>query len=389
MMKKYIKDISKLASEYCFKKNKDIDFEKITHGSDKKVWWKCSKGHEWEASVSSRSIGGNGCPYCSNRKICKDNCLITTHCDLLKKWNYQRNSISPEEVTSGSSKKVWWKCPRGHEWQVKIRDMTIYKINCPYCSNKKTCKDNCLVTTHSHLLKEWDYNKNKIKPEEITSGSDKKIWWKCKKGHSYKTRMHIKAKGFSCPYCVNRRVSKDNCLNITHPELAKEWSDKNKLKPTDIVSGSKKKAWWKCSKCYHEWNSIVYGRSNGIGCPRCNESKGENKVEKILKKNNVRYKREYNFKNLGKKRFDFALFKKYAKKPWAVIEYHGEQHYVPVRFGGMSLKKATSNFSSCQKRDKIKKKYCIDNNIRYLEISYKEKDNMEKLIKDFLKKNSI
>ena len=39
----------------------------VTPNSHKKVWWKCSKGHEWQAVVASRNRG-SGCPYCSGRK---------------------------------------------------------------------------------------------------------------------------------------------------------------------------------------------------------------------------------------------------------------------------------------------------------------------------------
>lgn len=46
-----IKNIPKLVQEYNFEKNKELDFNKLTHGSNKKVWWKCSKQHEWQACI--------------------------------------------------------------------------------------------------------------------------------------------------------------------------------------------------------------------------------------------------------------------------------------------------------------------------------------------------
>ena len=49
-----------------------LDPRELTHGSGKKVWWKCSKGHEWKAACCSRTRG-NGCPYCAGKKVCKDN----------------------------------------------------------------------------------------------------------------------------------------------------------------------------------------------------------------------------------------------------------------------------------------------------------------------------
>ncbi len=55
------------------------------------------------------------------------------------------------------------------------------------------------------------------------------------------------------------------------PELAKEWNyEKNgDLKPTDVTCGSGKRVWWKCSKCGHEWKTLIFIRSRGSECPKC------------------------------------------------------------------------------------------------------------------------
>ncbi|UQT48905.1 zinc-ribbon domain-containing protein [Flavonifractor plautii] len=37
----------------------------LTAGTRRKVWWRCDKGHEWQASVLSRTSLGNGCPVCA------------------------------------------------------------------------------------------------------------------------------------------------------------------------------------------------------------------------------------------------------------------------------------------------------------------------------------
>jgi hypothetical protein len=39
----------------------------VTPNSDKKVWWKCKKGHEWQAIIGSRNRG-NGCPVCNSEQ---------------------------------------------------------------------------------------------------------------------------------------------------------------------------------------------------------------------------------------------------------------------------------------------------------------------------------
>jgi len=315
----------------------------------------------------------------------KEKKILSKHYShLLEEWDWSTNEkegLDPYKLTYGSKKKANWKCKNGHKWKAQICGRTLKKYKCSYCSGRKACKDNCLETTHPNLIKEWSI-KNKLKPNEVTAGSHKKIWWKCCKGHEWNSYIYDRAihqKG--CPYCSNQKVCKDNCLATTHPNLIKEWSSKNKIKPTEIVAGSHKKVWWKCKKG-HEWQTKIYNRTiDQRGCPICNESKGEKKVSKILDKLNIRHKREYRFKELGQKRFDFAIFKKHKRKPFAVIEYHGEQHYEPVTFGGVSIKKAKENLISCQKRDKIKKEFCKKGKIKFIEIKYTDLYKIEKILR--------
>lgn len=59
-----------LAEEWNYEKNGTLTPDQVTAGSEKKVWWKCEFGHEWEAIVLSRNRG-NGCPICAGRKIRK------------------------------------------------------------------------------------------------------------------------------------------------------------------------------------------------------------------------------------------------------------------------------------------------------------------------------
>ncbi|MCK4574860.1 zinc-ribbon domain-containing protein, partial [candidate division WOR-3 bacterium] len=105
-------------------------------GTDKKVWWLCSAGHAWQASVGERSRG-KGCPYCCGRLVCSDNCLETLNPSLAKEWHPTKNgSLTPKEVTPGSNKKVWWLCQNGHEWQARIQDRNRGK-GCMLCYRKR------------------------------------------------------------------------------------------------------------------------------------------------------------------------------------------------------------------------------------------------------------
>ncbi len=91
--------------------------------------------------------------------------------------------------------------------------MISYRVNainsgkfetCPYCSNQKLLPGfNDLATRYPELLKEWDFNKNKIKPNQIMPGAHKKVWWKCPFGHSYSSYPYNKIgiNHSDCPIC--------------------------------------------------------------------------------------------------------------------------------------------------------------------------------------------
>ena len=47
----------------------------------------------------------------------KENSLLYSNPEIAKEWNYEKNgNLKPEHFFANSSKKVWWKCQKGHEW---------------------------------------------------------------------------------------------------------------------------------------------------------------------------------------------------------------------------------------------------------------------------------
>ncbi|WP_416199086.1 MAG: hypothetical protein ACFWUA_05145 [Sporanaerobacter sp.] len=61
---KLINRYPEVAKEFDKEKN-EIDINKVSYGSGKKVWWKCPKcGQSWEAAPYNRTLNKQGCPYC-------------------------------------------------------------------------------------------------------------------------------------------------------------------------------------------------------------------------------------------------------------------------------------------------------------------------------------
>lgn len=106
-------------------KNGALRPDKVTAYSNKKVWWVCENGHEWQTAINNRTQKGRKhtyCPYCTGRKVLEGfNDLATQNPDLAAQWHPTKNKeLTPNQVTSGSNKKVWWICEKGHEWQAVV-----------------------------------------------------------------------------------------------------------------------------------------------------------------------------------------------------------------------------------------------------------------------------
>ena len=254
-------------------KNLPLTPDDITFGSNKKVWWKGTCGHEWQTSVKARS-NGEKCPICSGaRAVAGINDLSTLKPGLASEWS-KKNEIKPTEVTVGSHKKVIWKCRLGHEWTASVKSRSINGSGCPYCSHNKVLVGfNDLATLVPKVADEWS-EKNEKKPTEVTAFANRKAWWKCRDcDYEWNTLISTRSGGSKCPCCSGYTFIKGrNDLKTIHPEIAEEWSEKNyPLQPDEVNAKSRKNVWWHCKKCGNEWKSVINARIKGTVCPVCAE----------------------------------------------------------------------------------------------------------------------
>lgn len=261
-------------AEWNHEKNKDLEGLHFTPRSGKMVWWKCEKGHEWQATLHHRTRGSK-CPYCAGQKpIPGETDLLTTNPTLANEWNYARNgSLQPEHVMEKSSKKVWWQCKKGHEWQAYIDNRTIHKSGCPYCSGRKPIPgETDLLATNPTIASEWNHLRNaNLTADQVTRGSRKKVWWQCQKGHEWRACISSRTiLGEGCPYCA-RKIPVPGKTDIVtlFPTISLEWDyEKNKDIPENFSENSYKKVYWKCSICNHSWKATMANRTHGSGCPK-------------------------------------------------------------------------------------------------------------------------
>lgn len=260
-----------LVSEWA-ERNFPLTPDDITYGSNKRVWWKGSCGHEWQASVKARSKG-EGCPICSGARVVAGiNDFATINPRLVSEWS-EKNTIKPTEVTVGSHKKVIWKCEHGHEWTATVKSRTINNTGCPYCSHNKVLAGfNDLASQFPQIAAEWSDRNYPLLPTIVTAFANSKAWWKCKDcGHEWYTLISTRSGGSKCPYCSGYTLLKGfNDLATTHPQIAEEWSEKNfPLTPETVNHKSRLNVWWRCKTCGYEWKSVINARVKGTVCPVC------------------------------------------------------------------------------------------------------------------------
>lgn len=337
-----------LAKQWHPEKNEPLAPKDVTAGSKRKVWWRCSKEHEWAASVQSRNKG-TGCPFCAYQLVWPGfNDLASQNVAIANEWNREKNNEGPESFLLTSSKKAWWLCTKGHAWQAVISSRTgsgthgcptcaglrpdrgktdlgtkfpqiakrlhrkpdspidageisptthkkyewdcpkghIYVASvgsqtrgggCPYCAGKQVLKGfNDFASRFPHFAKLWDSGKNKVGADEVSFGSFKKFWFICSKGHGFQATpsSFAKRKEFEgCSVCAGRVVQRGfNDLETRLPSVAALWHPtKNApLQPDQVTRASTRKVWWQCRKDpRHEWLDSVASRSRGAGCPVC------------------------------------------------------------------------------------------------------------------------
>ena len=288
-----------LASEWDAERNGTKRPEDYVAGAHNRVWWKCAKGHSWQASITSRNQG-RGCPICTNRVVLQGYNDVASFPKLLIDWDYEKNSLQPEMVCIGSQKSYFWKCHVcGHRWSAGVDDRYRGSM-CPECAKKQRSKtvsrtyverSGSLEQKRPDLMDEWDYKLNiELDPAGVTPGCTKKAYWVCKTcGHHWEASICSRTRkvGGGCPNCANKareekrrllRIQKSNPLSITHPAIAAFWDyDRNEgLNPELVSAGSGRKIWWKCPSCDYSWQAAIVDRCRRKGsCPKCKKIPGQ------------------------------------------------------------------------------------------------------------------
>ncbi len=201
-----------------------------------------------------------------------DNSFAFVHPELVCEWGARNYPLTPNDVSYGSNKLIWWLGKCGHEWQASPKSRSSGE-SCPICSGARVITGiNDLATLKPELAREWSNKNEGLKPTMVSVGSNKKVIWKGKCGHEWTASIKNRSvNDTGCPYCSHNSILEGfNDLASQKPNIAEEWSEKNyPLKANQVMVYANRKAWWKCKKCGYEWETLISTRSGGSKCPCC------------------------------------------------------------------------------------------------------------------------
>lgn len=328
----------------------------ITISSGKKCKFKCDTCfHLFESRIYSVTGNNSWCPYCSNSKLCDNDCDICFKKSFasydIRKVNclLEQEKNNPRMIFLGSSEKFNFRCDTCfHEFDIQINNI-CNGYWCPYCSDQKLCNpnNNCNYCFKKSFANFDD--KEKIKclldadPKTIFKGSDQKCNFKCNICNHifYSSIQKITNEKMRrwCPFCCvpSKKLCENDCDFCYKKSFASYDSrkvnclvDKDKNNPRYIHFYSNKKFEFKCYDCNNIFFSVIGNIVTGSWCPVC-KNKTEKKLYEFLIIHYPKINREVKFtwtlnQSTQKfKRFDFCI-----ESIKVIIELDGKQHFKQV-----------------------------------------------------------
>ena len=330
-------------------KNGDLTPDNVGVRSEKIAWFRCPNDpyHDHQARVKNKTLvadrcdGRWGCPLCSGYYLGspKDS-LASKQPQIAKDWHPTKNSeLTPQSIPPSSNKKFWWRCPRGHEYQLEPNQRVHRSRGCPECSSygygssqeiriycelkalfsdikfrhKVDGKEIDILIPNLGIGIEYDsefYHRDKIEEDQAKNDLMARSGF-----HLLRVREHPLEKVTEFDVITpTRQLSKsdmnglleslrtivpdmadqvveyqhasdfindvdyasytsysdrpipENSLAHRHPEVASQWDyERNApLTPDDFSYGSRHRAWWLCDNG-HSFDAIIGSRTSHVG----------------------------------------------------------------------------------------------------------------------------
>lgn len=321
-------------------------------------------GFKYEARPND-FISGCRCPYCAGK--------------VRKNTEYFKNEVKDlvgDEYTVigeyiGTHRKIKFLHNRcGNEFEMSPHNF-LQGQRCPKCQHRSYAK-----TTDEFKQEVFDMHDDEYSVIGEYVNNKTKIAMKhniC--GNTYEQTPSDVLFGYRCPYCYGN-------IQWTQEKFEQAVYDKYKFEYSVLgrYINNNTKILMKHNRCGHVWyvrpRDFIYKDS---GCPKCSQSKGEKRIERYLKSCSVEYILQHKFDDFRGRRNIPYSFDFYLPDYNLLIEYQGQQHERAVDFFGGEEK-----FEIQKEIDKKKKEYAQNNHYDFLEIWYRDYDNIENILSNKL-----
>ncbi|WP_446688237.1 hypothetical protein [Priestia megaterium] len=339
-----------------------------------KMKYRCSYHPDKDLSIHLNNLkSGYGCPYCAE--------VVKYTYEEVREEFEKRGFILTDDNYINNTTPLRYVCPLHPDKEQKMYLTNLLKgQGCYYCGRKTSAEKN---RTGFEEVKMVFEEKGYLLLEKKFISSLTPMRYICPRHpdrENYIAYAKIKA-GQGCNECGIEKVG--NILRKTHEQFEESIynlvGDEYKVISEYFNNNTHIKIIH--NTCGYEYTVLPGNFFGGKRCPKCRESKGEKRISNFLEDNDITYKRQFRFpdcKNQAQLPFDFAVFKN--NELVLLIEYQGIQHFKPIAYFG-----GEEGYKYRKGNDEIKRNYCIDNNLKLLEITYLNFDS----IKDILKKELL
>lgn len=317
-------------------------------------------------------------PFSPNNKYVIEN---IKHWLKLNRKQYQL--ISDKMLKS--TDKLHFVCDKGHDFYMKFNNMLFLDYSCPVCAgNKKYTYEE---------VKQLFHEKGYTLISKKYKNSKSELEYMCNK-HSELGIQKTTLNSFNqCDYICK------GCLKEHKRDLYAKTQNEFENEVYELVGdeytvlgeyvNTHTKILMLHNECNSTWEIEPNAFLSDVRCPSCSVSSGENKIKEFLNINNIKYSMQVKFdncKNIRPLPFDFSVTNKNNKLLF-LIEYDGEGHYEPYRYGDKD--KMLKKLKRQQYHDNIKNQYCKDNNIPLIRIPYWQFDKIEEILNKWLIKYGL
>ena len=347
------------------------------------IYFICPKHKELGVQCMNRFYFLNkasGCKYCHGH--------TPPEWYIVKKIEEINPYIELLEPYENLTKRIKCRCKKHNHISTKSVQEILAGRGCKFCGAEKVSEQKYL--TNDEVQRRVSEIHPHIKLIEYKGSHDSSsLWWCTKHNKIFNKTLSamLKTEDSGCDLCYKETMWKNNSisqqefeerLKRVHPEISLE----------ENYKGYNVSTLFYCAEHNHYFNSTpAYMLKRRNCCQKSFKTYKEEKMCCLLE--------DWGFDIIRQKSFDkckdknILRFDCYLKGYNTVIEYDGENHYYPVRFGTQSYESAKKKHEYTVEHDKIKNEFCRKNNINIIRLPYYEFHDMEYFLFDKLSEFGI